>query len=216
VTKIKKFVFSVSLFVLFSSALGASAFVELTSGYNIAYGKWRNGFGNGLVFGGLTGFSFSEYLNPAVGGFIVFPKTGKVPEQEYKNTYETDYVSLFTVTGFFYIENRMEFALSESVKLSVGFGLGILNQRDYVSIVYNNFESSDNFSGFGFYFGWGIKRRWRFSVFDYVNPFVNFYYSPNRVYYHVVDPNFKGRDLYIADEKIGIIIGISLISFGKE
>jgi len=215
-SKLGKNIFFIFIFSLLNGTLIAGGFVELSPGYNISCGEWRRVFGNGISIGGMVGFSFSEYVNPGLGGFIVFPKTGNLAEEEYRNTYNTEYISLFTVTSYIYIGNRMQFAVSESSEFTVDFGLGIHNQRDYATIIYNNFESSDNFSGFGPFLGLGLKRRFRFSVFDYIHPFAKFYYSPGRVYYHIVEPDLSARDLYVADRRVGIIIGLSLISFGKE
>lgn len=196
--------------------LSAGGFVELSSGYNLPFGEWSRTFGGGFCYGGMFGFTFSEYLNPGIGGLIIFPRTGKNIVDEYKSIQETEYISLFTATGFIYLENRMNFALSENYIFTFDIGYALHSQRDYATIIYNNYESIDNFSGYGPFVGFGLKRKITFSVFDYIQPFTKLYYSPNRVYYLIVDKTFSNINFPVAENRIGAFIGITLISIGEE
>ena len=67
--------FTATLFSFLS--LEAGAFIELSSGYTVPFGAWRSSYGKGFSLGGMAGFTFSEFVNPGIGGFIFFPKTGK-------------------------------------------------------------------------------------------------------------------------------------------
>jgi hypothetical protein len=212
-----KYFFSIPLVaLLFFLPLHGGALVELTSGYNISCGEWSKGYGNGAFYGGMIAFTFSEYLNPGVGAFLVFPKTGSMILNEYRNIYNTEAISVFSVTAIVYLSNRINFAINENSSVTVDAGLGLFSQRDYVTIVSSNFESIDNFSGFGPVIGIGYKKSMQFSVFDYVHPFLKLYYSPKTVNCHIIEPDLSVSNLLIADRRIGIYAGITLTSIGEE
>ena len=206
----------ISIFVIVLQVKSANGYVELNSGYNIPFGDWKNVFGSGFSIGGMTTISFSEYLNPGVGGFLSFPKTGHIVEDEYRRVQETDYVSLFTVTGFFYLVNRINLALSENTILTIDTGYGVHSQRDYATVLNDNYESVDNLSGYGPFIGLGIKRSMNFSVFNFIQPFMKFYYSPNKVYYLVVDRSSSCNEFFVSERRLGVFLGISLISEDEE
>ncbi len=202
--------------ILSCQSLNPGAFVEFASGYNIPFGEWSKVFGKGFCFGGVVGFSFSEYVNPGIGGFLIFPKTGRSVETEYKRIHDTESISLFTTTGFIYLGNRMEFALSEKNIITVEIGYGFHSQRNNVTVIYNSYECIDNFSGSGPFIGFGLKKNISFSIFDYIHPFLKLYYSPNKVYYHIIDRSFSIDNFYVADKRIGVFVGITIIVIGEE
>ena len=204
------------LTLLSCQKLKGGAFIELSGGYNVPIGEWGTVFGKGFFFGGMAGFTFSEFVNPGIGGFLSFPKTGEGIEDEYKTIHDTEYISLFTSTGFIYLTNRMNFALTEKNIFTVEVGYGIHSQRCYVTIIDDNYEARNNFSGHGPFIGFSLKRHIQFSVFDHIMPFVKIYYSPNKVSYHIVDANSSIVNLDVGDRRIGIYAGISLISIGEE
>jgi len=201
--------------ILLYQPLVGNTFVEISSGYNIAFGKWSDGFGKGFFLGGMTGFSFSEYVNPGIGGFIIFPKTGKIIEDEYKKVHNTKSISLFTTTSFLYLVNRMNFPLSEKSALTVEIGYGIHSQKNNATIIYDNFESTEFLSGNGPFVGIGFEREINFSAFDYIQPFLKCYYSPGKVYYNIIDQSLTVDKFEIAGQRIGVFVGITFINIGK-
>jgi len=216
VTYKSKIFLAIFIIILTYLPLKAGAFVELSSGYSLPFGEWNKVFGKGFCFGGMAGFSFSEYLNPGLGGLLIFPRTGESIEEEYKSIHNTESISLFTATGFIYLENRMEFELSEKNIFTVDFGYALHSQRDYATIIYNGYECVDNFSGHGPFLGIGFKKSMSFSVFDYIHPFLKFYYSSNKVYYYIVDNHSSIVNFDVAERRLGFFMGITFISIGEE
>lgn len=197
-------------------SLKAGAFIELSPGYTVPFGAWRSSYGKGFSVGGMAGFTFSEFVNPGIGGFLFLPKTGKRIEDEYKAVHNTEYISLFTSTGLIYISNRIDLALNDSDNLSLDIGYGIHSQRSDVTIINDNYGTSENFSGHGPYIGIGLQKKMQFSVFDYIMPFFKVYFSPNTVYYHILDTDASIINHDVANERYGFIAGVSLISIGEE
>lgn len=207
---------AIFIFVIVLQAKSAKGYVEFNSGYNIPFGDWKNVFGNGFSIGGMTAIPFSEYLNPGIGGFLSFPKTGHIVVDEYRRVQKTDYISLFTVTGFLYIVNRINLALSENTILTIDTGYGVHSHRDYATVLNDNYESIDNLSGYGPFIGMGVKKSINFSVFNFIQPFIKFYYSPNKVYYLIVDRSSSCNEFFVSNKRLGVFLGISLISENEE
>jgi hypothetical protein len=210
--------FILLLFGILCSSLTAEggAFIELSSGYILPFGAWRSTYGKGLSLGGMAGFSISEFVNPGIGGFLFFPKTGGNIKDEYTQLYGTEYISLFTSTTMIYIVDRIDIALNEADKLSFDIGYGIHSQRNYVTIINTNFGTSEFLSGHGPFLGLSVQKMLPFSAFDYIMPFVKIYYSPSRVSYNIIDTDASIIKHHVSKERYGFIIGISLISIGEE
>jgi hypothetical protein len=210
---------SSALFVLLaaSTTLSAGAFIEIGTGYTIPLGGWGEVYGSGMTYGGAIGFTFGEFANPGVSGFLLFPSVGSAIQDEYERVHDTPYISLFGVTSLVALTNRAFIALSEKNILTLELGYGIFSQRDYVTIENSNYGSVDNLAGHGVLFGFGLQRAFDFSVFDFIQPFLKCYYAPNRVTYHVIGPGGSSITDYDAgDNRLGIIAGFSLISIGEE
>jgi hypothetical protein len=200
-----------------SRTLHAGASVELGTGYNVPLGAWSDAYGAGMAYCGGISFSFGEFFNPGVTGFLIFPSTGSVIENAYRNTHGTESISLFAVTGLVCLANHAHLALSDRDIVTLEGGYGIFSQREYVTVVAESYESIDNFSGHGALIGIGLKHRIAFSVFDHLHTFLKCYYSPNKVVYHVVGPGgLTVEDHTAAGSRAGFIIGISLESIGEE
>ncbi len=207
-----RFLLIIGFIIISHISLRGGTFIELSPAYNIPIGEWNDAFGKGFCFGGSIGFSFSEYMNPEIGGFLIFPQTGDIVENEYKIIHSTESVSLFTATAYIYLGNRIDLALSEKTILSFEVGYGIHSQRDYASVPGYSYESIDNFSGHGPFIGFGLKKKIELSVFDYIQPFLKLYYSQNNAYYLIVDTNSSVDNFNIADKRIGLFVGITLTS----
>jgi hypothetical protein len=214
--KHKCILLSFLIILLISQKLSAPASIELFSGYNIPFGKWSDTFGKGFYYGGTASFTFSEYINPGIGIQLVFPKTGNVALAEYKRVHDTEYISLFTNTGYIFIENRVDISLSKNNTLSVEVGYGLHTQRVHATIIYESYECMDNFSGNGPFVGLGFKRKIDFSVFNYIKPNLRLYYSPNDANYLVINDNSEVEKLKVAEKRVGIFLGIVLTSIGEE
>ena len=199
------------------SIISAGSFIEIGAGYNVPLGAWRNVYGAGMAYGGMIGFTFGEFANPSIGGFLLFPAIGSVIQNEYEHTHQTEFVSLYAMTGMVSLSNRLFFTLSDGNILTFDVGYGIFSQRDYATVVSTNYESIDNLSGHGAICGFGLQHAIEFSVFDFVHPFLKCYYSPNKVICHVVGPGGSSiNDYEAAESRIGIIAGITLIIVGEE
>lgn len=202
--------------LLITEKVYAPASIELSSGYNIPFGKWSHTFGKGFYFGGTASFTFSEYINPGIGIQLVFPETGNIALLEYKRIHDTEFISLFTNTGYIFIENRVDISLSKNNTLSIEAGYGLHTQRVHATIIYDSYECMDNLSGNGPFIGIGFKRKIDFSVFNYIKPNLRFYYSSNEVHYLVINRSSEAEKLKVAERRVGIFLGIVLTSMGEE
>lgn len=214
--KHKCILLSFLILLLLSQKLSAPASIELSSGYNIPFGKWSDTFGKGFYFGGTASFTFSEYINPGIGVNLVFPKTGNTALSEYKRTHDTESISLFTNTGYIFIENRIDISLSKNSTFSIEAGYGLHTQRVHATIIYDSYECMDNLSGHGPFIGIGFKRKIDFSVFNYIKPNIRFYYSPTEVNYLVINNSSEVKKLKVAEKRVGIFMGVTLISFVED
>lgn len=194
----------------------AGAFIEIGTGYNLPVGAWRDVYGNGMLYGGMIGFTFGEFANPGISGFLLFPTVGPVIKSQYEQIHATPYISLFAATTLVALVNRAYIAVSDRNTLTLELGYGIFSQRDYVTIETSNYESVDNLSGHGALFGLGLQRAFDFAVFDFIHPFLKCYYAPTTVTYHLIGPDGSITDYEAGKSRLGITVGISLIIVGEE
>jgi hypothetical protein len=199
------------------ASVTAGAFVEIGTGYNMPLGTWRDVYGSGMTFGGNIGFTFGEFFNPEISGFLLFPSVGKVIQDEYEQEHGTASISLFSMASLLSLGNRIFVALSDRDILTFHLGYGIFSQRDYVTVVNTDFETIENLAGHGATFGIGYQHPIDFSVFDHIHPFLRCYFAPNEVTYHIVDQyGTLASDYQAGENRMGIMVGVSLISIGEE